>query len=152
MYTTVLSYSLCGKFDYNESIRLRDLFCCIISSIVVLFDAMSLANLAIMLNELKAKIISTLNCLHLVLDVPKQEDKLIRVLHLSFYDFLLDLERCLNHMFSIDAKAAHYYVFNCCLRIMLIHLQRNVCNLQQLGTRASEISKSDIDKNIPLPV
>jgi hypothetical protein len=50
MYTTVLLYSLRRKFDHNESIRLKDLLCRVISSIVVLFDAMSLANLAIILD------------------------------------------------------------------------------------------------------
>lgn len=152
MYTTVLSYSLRGKFDHNESIRLGDLFCRIIGSIVVLFDAMSPANLAMMLDESEAKIISTLNRLHSVLDVPEQENKPVRVLHPSFRDFLLDPERCSDHMFSIDVKVAHCHLFDCCLRIMSIHLRRNICNLQQPGTRASEISKSDVDKNIPLPV
>jgi hypothetical protein len=122
MYTTVLSYSLHGKFDHNKSIRLGDLFCCIIGSIVVLFDAMLPANLAMMLDESEAKIISTLNCLHLVLDVPEQENKLVRVSHPSFCDFLLDSERCLDHMFLIDAKVTHCHLFDCCLRIMLIHL------------------------------
>jgi hypothetical protein len=37
MYITALPYSLRGKFDQNESIRLGNLFCCVIGSLVVLF-------------------------------------------------------------------------------------------------------------------
>lgn len=152
MYTTVLSYSLRGKFNHNKSIRLEDLFCRVIGSIVVLFDTMSPANLAMILDESEANIISMLNYLNSVLDVPEQENKPVRILHPSFRDFLLDPERCSDHMFLINAKVIHRHLFDCCLRIMSIHLRRNMCNLQQPGTRASQISKSDVDKNIPLPV
>jgi hypothetical protein len=152
MYTTVLSYSLPRKFDDNERTRLRDLFCRIIGSIVVLFDAMSPETLAILLDESMPNITSTLNYLRSVLDIPEQENKPVRILHPSFRDFLLNSERCSDQMFLIDAKGIHYHLFNYCLRIMSSYLQRNICNLQQPGTRASKISKSDVDKNIPLPV
>jgi hypothetical protein len=91
-----------------------------------------------------------LNYLNSVLDVPEQADKPVRILHPSFRDFLLDSERCLDHIFLINAKVTHCYLFDCYLRIMLIHLQRNMCSLQQLGTWASQISKLDVNKNIPL--
>jgi hypothetical protein len=51
MYTTILTYSLRGRFDDDESTRVRDLFCRVVGSIVVLFDAMSPISLAMMLEE-----------------------------------------------------------------------------------------------------
>ena len=36
--------------------------------------------------------------------------------------------------------------------LMSSHLRKNMCDLQQPGTRAGKISRSDVDKNIPLPV
>jgi hypothetical protein len=71
MYITVLPYSLRGEFDLDENMRMRDLFCRIIGSVVVLFDEMSPAGLAMILEEPKEKMISMLNCLHSVLDVPE---------------------------------------------------------------------------------
>ena len=82
-----------------------------------------------MLDKSGLNINSTLNYLHLVLDILEQENKLVRILHPSFYNFLLDLERCLDQMFLIDAKDTHYYLFDCCLRIMSSYLQRNMCDL-----------------------
>ena len=152
MYTTVLTYSLKAQLDLDETTRVQELFHRIVGSIVVLFDAMSPANLAMILTEPKEKINAMLNCLHSVLDVPEQENRLIRLLHPSFRDFLLDPARCLNSTFSVDAEDAHGYLFSCCLQLMSCHLRRNMCNLQRPGMRVRDVPKSDIDESIPLPV
>lgn len=152
MYTTVLSHSLPKKFDNNERTRLQDLFSHVIGSIVMLFDTMSPESLAIMLNESRLKINSMLNHLRSVLDIQEQDNDRIRILHPSFRDFLLDSERCSDQMFLIDTEGTHYYLLDCCLRLMSSHLRKNMCDLQQPGTRAGKISRSDVDKNIPLPV
>ncbi|KAN0087267.1 Quinonprotein alcohol dehydrogenase-like superfamily [Elaphomyces granulatus] len=152
MYTTVLTNSLKAPLDPDEITRVQELFRHIVGSIVVLFDAMSPANLAMILTERKEKIIAMLNCLRSVLDIPERENRLIRLLHPSFRDFILDPARCLNSTFSIDAKDAHGHLFSRCLQLMSCHLRRNMCNLQRPGTRARDVPKSDIDKSIPLPV
>jgi WD40 repeat protein len=150
IYMTVLTYSLWGQFDANETVRARPLFCHIVGSIVVLFDAMPLDSLAKLLNEPREKIISTLDSLHSVLDVPEDDNRPVRLLHRSFHDFLLDPGRCSNNTFLVDARATHRHLFNCCLRVMLGHLRRNICNLERPGTRANDIPKSDVHKFIPL--
>ncbi|KAN0076415.1 WD40-repeat-containing domain protein, partial [Elaphomyces granulatus] len=152
MYTTVLTYSLKAQLDLDETTRVQELFHRIVGSIVVLFDGMSPVNLAMILTEPKEKINAMLNCLHSVLDVPEQENKLIRLLHPSFREFLLDPARCLNNTFSVDAEDAHGYLFSCCLQLMSCHLRRNICNLQRPGIRVRDVPKSDISKSIPLPV
>jgi hypothetical protein len=65
--------------------------------------------LAMMLEEQREKITSTLKCLHSVRDVPEGETRLIRLLHPSFRDCLLDPKRCSNRTFSIDAKDSHSF-------------------------------------------
>jgi len=129
MYTTILTYSLRGEFDLDKNIRMRDLFYRIINSIIVLFDRISPTGLAMILDEPKTKIISMLNYLHSVLDVPKRKNKLIRLLHPSFRDFLLNPERYSNTTFLINIKNTHRHLFDCCLKIISKHLRRNIYNL-----------------------
>ncbi len=99
MYTTVLEYSLHARFDPDEMASLQGLFRRVVGAIVVLFDALSPASLAMLIAESKDKITSTLGSLHSLLDVPEQEGRLIRLLHPSFREFLLDRQRCSNAMF-----------------------------------------------------
>jgi hypothetical protein len=152
MYTTILEYSLNTQLDPDEMTRVQELFRRIVGSIVVLFDALSPASLGMLLAESEGKIASTLGSLHSLLDVPEQEGRLIRLLHPSFRDFLLDPRRCSNTTFSVNARKAHGCLFSCCLRIMSDHLRPNVCNLQRPGTRVSDVPRSHIDKNVPFAV
>jgi hypothetical protein len=96
MYTTVLTHSLAVKLEQEEVARVQALFRRIVGCIVVLSDAMTHADLAIILREPKSDIISTLHSLHSVLDVPQEETRPICLLYLSFRDFLLNPARCLN--------------------------------------------------------
>jgi hypothetical protein len=150
IYMTVLESSFDGKFDSDESKTVRDLFQHIVGSIVLLFDIMSLVDLAAMHSVSIERVRFLLTHLHSVLDVPKQDNMLIRLLHPSFRDFLLDSTRCLNDQLSIDGPTIHRYLLDCCLQIMANHLRRpDICNLQQPGTRVCDVPKSDVDKSIP---
>jgi len=62
MYTTVLTYSRLDerRLDLNETTRVQELFHRIVGSIVVLLDAMSPSNLAMILTEQKEKIMAKL--------------------------------------------------------------------------------------------
>jgi WD40 repeat protein len=152
MYRTVLEYSLHGRFDRDEMASLQGRFHRVVGTIVVLFDALSPVSLAMLIAESKDKITSTLGSLHSLLDVPEQEGRLIRLLHPSFREFLLDRHRCSSAMFCIEATKAHGQLFDSCLAIMSGHLRRNMCGLRRPGTRAGDIPRSDVDKNIPSAV
>lgn len=89
---------------------MQELFRLVVGSIVVLYDSMTLADLATILKEPKTIIRSTLHSLHSLLDVPEEETGAIRVLYPSFGDFILNPETCKNKVFLIDAEAIH-----CCL-------------------------------------
>lgn len=152
IYTTVLTHSLTGQYNEQESRDVRNLFSHIVGSIVVLFDTISLASLAELLERPKEEVNRTLNHLHSVLDVPENEGSFIRLLHPSFRDFLLDVQRCSNPTFLIDRKQAHYNLFKSCLRIMSNHLRRDMCALRLPGAHATKVNKCEVDKCIPLYV
>ncbi|KAK4243004.1 hypothetical protein C7999DRAFT_36676 [Corynascus novoguineensis] len=59
-------------------------------AIVVLFDALSPASLAMLLDQSKGTVALPLGNIHSLLDVTEEEDRLIRLLHPSFREFLLD--------------------------------------------------------------
>ncbi|KAK4103864.1 hypothetical protein N658DRAFT_483962 [Parathielavia hyrcaniae] len=153
MYMTVLEYSLTTKLDPEETERIRELFRRIVGTIVVLFDALSPASLAMLLDQSKETIALPLSSLHLLLDVPEKEDRLFWLLHPSFREFLLDEQRCTHAMFCIDAKKAHRHLFDCCLRIMAGHLRQDMCDLGRLGMRVGDIPRSDVNKKkVPFAV
>ncbi len=152
IYTTVLTHSVNGEYNEQEIKKLRKLFGQIVGSIVVLFDSLSVASVVELLDILKEEIDQTLARLHSVLDIPESQDGVIRLLHPSFRDFLLDEQRCLNPHFFIDGKHAHHNLFTNCLRVMSSHLRRDICNLRVPGARAVEIKKSEVDQHIPLYV
>lgn len=152
MYMTVLEYTLSPTLDPGEMTRMQELFRRVVGAIVVLFDALSLASLSTMLDESKEDIASLLGSLHSLMDVPEAKAGLIRLLHPSFREFLLDPQRCANSIFCIDAKTSHRHLFNCCLRILSGHLRQDMCDLRRPGTRVSDIPMSAVNKKVPFAV
>ncbi|KAK4248625.1 hypothetical protein C7999DRAFT_40243 [Corynascus novoguineensis] len=128
MYMTVLEYTLTAKLDPEEMARIQELFQHVMGTIVVLFDALSPATLSLLLDQPRETIAVPLGRLHSLLDIA-EEDKLIRFLHPSFREFLLDTQRCTITTFQIDVKKAHRRLFDCCLRTMESHLRQDMCNL-----------------------
>jgi hypothetical protein len=87
----------------------------------------------------------TLEPLHAVLDVPEDMGCSVQPLHLSFRDFLLDQDRCLDYQFWVDEQQTHHKLALDCMRLLSSSLQRNICRLPSLGTLRSEIAQRDID-------
>ncbi|KAK4103867.1 hypothetical protein N658DRAFT_465551, partial [Parathielavia hyrcaniae] len=152
MYMTVLESSLTVELDPEEMATTRELFQRVMGTIVVLFDALSPASLALLLDQSKETIASPLGRLHSLLDVPEEEDRLIRLLHPSFREFLLDSQRCSNASFYIDTKEAHRQLFECCLRVMSSCLRQDMCDLGRPGSRAGDVLRSDVDSKVPFAV
>ena len=152
MYMTVLEYSLTADLDSEEIARKREMFRRVMGATVVLFDALSPASLAMLLNQSRETTASLLDRLHSLLDIPEEEGRLIRLLHPSFREFLLDSQRCSNATFCIDAKEAHRHLFECCLRVMSSCLCQDMCVLRRPGTRVSDVLRSDVNNNIPFAV
>lgn len=148
MYRTVLMGSLTATMGPGELMRVQDSFNTVVGCLVALFDTVSVETLATILAQPPTTIMATMKRLHSVLDVPKQHNKPIRILHPSFQDFLLDPSRC-GEQFSGDIQDKHRLLLDSCLRIMSINLKQNILRLERPGTRVSQISKLEVTKAIP---
>ncbi|MCJ1267070.1 hypothetical protein MMC22_006955, partial [Lobaria immixta] len=149
MYTTVLQNYFKGRYTEEERQRINLRFRHIVGSIVVLLNTLSIPELFKLLcdAQLQAQyqLESTLESLHAVLDVPKSIDCSVQVLHLSFRDFLLDQNRCLDRQFWVDEQQTHHKLALGCIRLLSSSLKQNICRLPSPGTLKSEIAQSDVD-------
>lgn len=155
MYTTVLEYSfssVTSQLDLPEVEKLHTLFQHVIGAIVVMFDAVTLADLAYFLNETKDKVSMALSALHSVIDVPDHDQKPVRILHPSFRDFLLDPQRCIKSSYGIVGDVIHGILLARCFDIMMTQLKRNPMEVAGPGTKRRDIPIETINARLRMPV
>ncbi|RYP54983.1 hypothetical protein DL768_000299 [Monosporascus sp. mg162] len=114
-YLPVLDQMLVGlsSREINETLQeFRD----IVGSIVVLASPLSTSALARMLNMAQDTVDDRLDLLHSVLDVPSSSSSPVRLLHLSFREFLLDPEKSDRNSFWVNEKETHRRLAAQCLR------------------------------------
>ena len=88
-YLSILNQLLTGQ-DENESELLMREFREIVGVLVILKSPLSVVALSRLLDIPEDDIINRLDSLHSVLSIPKDPDLPVRLLHLSFRDWLLD--------------------------------------------------------------
>ena len=150
MYTKVLMRSITpgSRDQQKQSAQFRQ----IVGSIVVLFDSLPVGSLCRLLGIQEKDARPRLHGLHSVLDVPTGQEGLIRLIHPSFCDFLLNKDRCSDLRFWVAEEAAHKDLFVSCLRLLSNKLRRDICNLRHPGTLASEVRSHVVESCIPLDV
>lgn len=121
----------------------------VIGSIVVLASPLSTSALGQILDVRKATIDEQLDMLHSVLSVPSSIESPVRLLHLSFRDFLLDSEKQGTNLFWIDKKQAHHQMAMNCLRVMNSCLVTDVCSIARPGTSRFSINPDVINSRLP---
>jgi hypothetical protein len=72
----------------------------------------------------------TLQHLHSVVIFPATQGQVIRVIHPSFYDFLVDPARCLNPKFLVHPEMQHSLLAQACLNALKM-LKRDICEIKQ---------------------
>lgn len=132
-----------------EEIKQR--FHLVVGSIVVLASPLSVAALSGILDMDKDSINGLLGSLHSVLSISKASTSPVRLLHLSFRDFLLAPETN-KRWFWIDEKLRHKEIFENCLRAMNRSLHRDICHKREPGTPISAIEPDCIKKYLPSEV
>ncbi|KAK2589911.1 hypothetical protein QQS21_012410 [Conoideocrella luteorostrata] len=120
----------------------------IVGSIVILASPLSTSALAHLLDIAKEDIASRLYVLHSVLSVPLSEEEPVRVLHLSFRDFLLDPTQRDKNPFWIDEKQTHQAVAVHCLRLME-SLRQDICDVGRPGTPRSAVGQNKVETSLP---
>jgi hypothetical protein len=123
----------------------------LVGSIVVLESPLSVPSLAHLLQLSKEDVICRLESLHSVLSIPVDENVPVRLLHLSFRDFLVDAQKKGKSLFWVDEKETHETLASRCIQLMSGSkgLHQNMCNLPTAGTRSSEIDKRTIASCLP---
>ena len=123
----------------------------IVGTIVHLAEPLSRLSLASLLNINSQEVEGQLSSLHSVLSVPSSADSPIRMLHLSFREFLIDPDKRHTNPFWIDEMETHKTVMAKCLERMSQPgiLQENICNLPGQGTLRSEIDGRLIANHLP---
>ncbi|KAI5856232.1 WD40-repeat-containing domain protein [Tricharina praecox] len=154
IYTTVLDHAVIkGREPQTQQILLQR-FRRIVGSIVILSDSLTARALAQLLGTQLTEVEQTLDSLSSVLtfSVSGSQESPIRLLHLSFRDFLLDDQRCQDPHFSIVGNDAHKDLALSCLTLMSRSLKEDVCSLRHPGSLTSEVDPSTIRRCLPQEV
>ncbi|RYP17410.1 hypothetical protein DL765_004540 [Monosporascus sp. GIB2] len=125
-YMPVLEQLLVGLSGRQRATALGH-FRTVVGSIVVLASPLSALALTQLLNTTLDDVLDILDLLGSVLSIPSSSEQPIRLLHLSFRDFLLDPEKRESTPFWIDEKEAHRRLATQCLRVMNDSLRTDIC-------------------------
>lgn len=154
-YFPILNQIVMSADDGLDNERISE-FKSIVGSIVLLYDALSASALANLLGVQIGDVGRVLRPLHSVLDVPRaSHGKLdratpITLFHLSFRDFLVDLDSTAPNRFWINASETHGMLGMYCIRLLESgSLKEDVCGLVAPGTRRSEVAKSTVRSSLP---
>lgn len=120
-----------------------------VGPIVILASPLSTVALEKILGISIRSIDRILDSLHSVLDIPSSPTAPVRLLHLSFSDFLLDPEKQGQNPFWIDKTKQHMDMLANCLRVMENSLQKDGCHVREPGTFRSTINPESINKYLP---
>ncbi|KAH8201323.1 hypothetical protein TruAng_004491 [Truncatella angustata] len=139
-YLPVLNQMVIGLRP-KDFTRVAERFHKVVGSIVTLASPLSTSALTQLLDISVAIVDNALRPLHSVLHVPPSLKQPIRLLHLSFRDFLVDPARR-EDPFWIDEKETHRQLAAQCLYI-LGTLKTDICGVRAPGTFASSISPDE---------
>ncbi|KAF2183679.1 hypothetical protein K469DRAFT_634847 [Zopfia rhizophila CBS 207.26] len=148
-YLPILDQLLVGLTD-SEKQHVIDEFRIVIGSIVLLAEPLSTSSLARLLGIPESVVARALDLLHSVLSIPSDANSPVRLLHLSFRDFLVNSETCEKNIFWIDEKGTHGMIATKCLDLIsgAKRLQANICELNFPGKLRAEINNTRIDDRL----
>jgi hypothetical protein len=123
----------------------------LVGSIVVLESPLSVVSLARLLQIQQQQVRYRLDALHSVFSIPESKDVPIRMLHLSFREFLIDPQKQGKSPFWVDEKSIHKMLASRCLELMSKPngLHDGMCSLSTPGVRRSDIDESSIARSLP---
>jgi len=149
IYTTVLKYSISLEYTDEEQEDICSMLRQTLGSIAVLLSPLSICSLSRLLCVPRKDIDQTLEDLHSVLDVPKDQTRPLRLHHPSFRDFLLNNDRCKDLNFWVDEKQAHQRLADSCIRLMSTYLKQDICCIESPGRLATDVESSRVEQYLP---
>jgi WD40 repeat protein len=150
-YLPVLD-NLIADLSESEKNDLAQEFRAVVGSIIVLAEPLGTSPLARLLKIDKGTIDCRLDPLHSVLSIPSSPDVPIRLLHLSFREFLLDPDKREKSLFWVDERERHDVIGTKCLELMSGHLKENICHLEFPGRLREDIDPVIIQGYLPVDV
>ncbi|WXC64721.1 hypothetical protein SNK03_010532 [Fusarium graminearum] len=130
---------------------IRD-FKVIVGSIVTLASPLSVTALSRLIDVVPDTVDERLDVLHSVLSIPPERTMPVRLLHLSFRDYLVDPENKERNEFWVDLKLLHRMLAKHCLRIMRRKcngLRKNICGLAFPGMCRSAVDAQLLEEHMP---
>jgi hypothetical protein len=123
----------------------------VVGSIVILESPLSITSLASLLRVPQEDIKDQLSFLHSVLSIPKSKDTPVRLLHLSFREFLVNPQEQEKTRFWVDEKSTHKKLASRCLKLMSgpSGLRRDMCGVSELGVLRTEIDEATVASSLP---
>lgn len=121
----------------------------VIGTIVLLSRPLSVVALSAILDVPQKSIMARLDWLHAVLDAPSSQNIPVRMLHLSFRDFLVDPANRSSTPLCIDEMQSHSAIAQNCIRIMKVNLRRDLCNMRAPGAPRTAIPQQTIETSLP---
>ena len=137
IYQPVLSQLRLNK---NNSKKVFQELQNIVGIIILLANPLSVRSLELLLNIQTEDIRQLLDLLHSVLNIPSNMDAPVRILHLSFRDYLLITES----PFCINKQKIHEKIALHCLHIMENKFIYNICGIASYGTQLLDIDSQII--------
>ncbi|ORY68637.1 uncharacterized protein BCR38DRAFT_482140 [Pseudomassariella vexata] len=147
-YRPILDQLIVGLFEKRRT-EVLGRFRTVVGSIIILESPLSVSALARMLSVAQDSIYDALDLLHSVLSIPPSFEDPVRLLHLSFRDFLLDPKGRGENPFWVDGKEVHKQLAAQCRRVMDGSLRRDICGLQAPGMCRSSINLQRINHSLP---
>ncbi|KAJ5629423.1 hypothetical protein N7528_003080 [Penicillium herquei] len=145
-YLPILTQLLDDEDSDLEQQQLLQEFQDIVGTIILLAVPFSIKNLSQFLDISQDLISHRLDSFQSVLSVPNDpnEDTPVRILHLSFRDFLVQSDS----KYRVDEQKKHREIASRCLEIMSSHLRKNMCNLKP-GTQREDIDAQSLNQCFP---
>jgi len=112
------------KIHERQPIGLR----AVLGAVALIFDPLSPECLEALLDLDKSTVRSLLRRLHSIAIVPDVGDGAVQLLHPSFREFLVDMDRCVDANFVVDIRLQHTLLAEHCLRVMK-SLKPDICNI-----------------------
>ncbi|KAF2182405.1 putative WD-repeat protein, partial [Zopfia rhizophila CBS 207.26] len=148
MYITVLKHSIYPNYtDEEREVQYRMLRHTL-GSVVVLFSPISAHSLSSLLHLAKEDVDQTLEDLHAILDMPRDQNRPLRLHHPSFRDFLLNKDRCGDLNFWVDEKQAHQRLAESCIRLMSASLKQDICGQNAPSVLVANVESTRVEQCI----
>lgn len=149
-YLPVLDQQIIGLGQQQTDEVIQE-FRDIVGPMIILASPLSASALARILSMPRSTIDGKLDMLHSVLNVPSSAESPVRLLHVSFRDFLVTSEKHKTNPFWIDERRTHEAMATRCLNV-LDRLKQDLCNIKAPGTPRSTVESRIINACLPAEV